>query len=296
MRILFFIPITFFLALTLFARAEEGAAPVPPDAVTPASSSAKKVTLIVLENERYDAAMAQPYLAQLAKRGALLKNHHAVGHPSQPNYFALVAGDTMGITNDHMITLDKNSIVDLLEPKNKSWKVYAEDFPGECSLTMRTKQYARRQNPLISFKNVQEDPKRCAKIVNLEAFAADVSAGAVPDFSMIIPNQINNGHDSDSKQAAKWLSKFLEPLLKNSDFMKNRLVVVTFDENDYSTKDNQVYAVLLGDDVTPGATVTTRSDHYTILRTIEDRLSLGTLDRRDAKASSIQGVWKSEVH
>ena len=83
----------------------------------------KKVVIVILENEKISEALAQPYLAKIAKQGALLKNYHGVTHPSQPNYVAMVAGDTLGVKNDHVVTIDKSNIVDLLEAKGKTWKV-----------------------------------------------------------------------------------------------------------------------------------------------------------------------------
>src|SRR5205807_2689932 len=61
--------------------------------------------------------------------------YHALAHPSLPNYLALVAGSTFGLTRDHVETpLEAQSIVDRLEQKRLSWKAYAEDFPGSCFL------------------------------------------------------------------------------------------------------------------------------------------------------------------
>lgn len=258
-----------------------------------ARAQTKKVMLIVLENETFDKAMAQPYLAEFAKHGALLKNYHGVGHPAQPNYVALVAGDTMKVHNDHVAPLDGKTIADLLEAHGKTWKVYAEDFPGNCSLVGRKNQYARKHNPLISFKSIHETPERCAHIVNASAFPQDLANKHLPDFSMYVPNQLNSGHDSDVRTASQWLSKFLPPVLKDPE-MKDTLVIIVFDENDYSSKNNQVYAALAGQGVIPGSVSTDRYDHYSMLRTIEDFLGLESLQKKDAKAKPITGIWRQE--
>jgi acid phosphatase len=258
-----------------------------------ARAQTKKVMLIVLENETFDKAVAQPYLADFAKRGALLKNYHGVGHPAQPNYVALVAGDTLKVHNDHVSPIEGKTIADLLEAHGKTWKVYAEDFPGECSLVGRAKQYARKHNPLISFKSIHDSPERCAHIVNASAFPQDMANKRLPDFSMYIPNQLNSGHDSDVKTASQWLSRFLPPVLKDPE-MKDTLVIIVFDENDYSSKDNQVYEALAGKGVNPGSVSTDRYDHYNMLRTIEDFLGLESLEKKDAKAKPITGIWRED--
>jgi hypothetical protein len=253
----------------------------------------KKVMLIVLENESFANAMAQPYLAEIAKRGALLKNYHGITHPSQPNYIALVAGETLKVRNDHVVPIEGKTIVDLLEAHGKTWKVYAEDFPGDCSLVTRVKQYARKHNPLISFKSIHGSPDRCAHIVNAKTLSQDLAGKHLPDFSMYIPDQLNSGHDSDVKTASKWLSRFLNPVLKDPE-MKDTLIIIVFDENDYSSKDNRVYAALIGKGIVPGSISTDRYDHYSMLRTIEDFLGLESLEKKDAKAKPITGIWQED--
>jgi hypothetical protein len=55
------------------------------------------VVTIVLENTDYEQAIAQPFLAQLARNGGLLTNYSAVAHPSEPNYFALTTGRSRSV-------------------------------------------------------------------------------------------------------------------------------------------------------------------------------------------------------
>jgi acid phosphatase len=107
----------------------------------------------------------------------------------------------------------------------------------------------------------------------------------------------DDGHDTDVATADRWLSQTIGPLLKNEAFMKGTLVVITFDEDDFFIRngvlvDNHVYAALVGDSVAPGGTTNIAYDHFSLLRTIEDGLGLGTLGQRDEQASPIAGVWK----
>src|SRR5262245_17702571 len=90
----------------------------------------RKVFIVVLENAAYADALAQPFLAALAERGALLTNFFAEGRPSQPNYIALTAGSTHGVTSNASVTLDVSHVGDLLETRGRTWKVYAEGYPG----------------------------------------------------------------------------------------------------------------------------------------------------------------------
>ena len=54
----------------------------------------QRLFIVVLENTSYSDALRQPYLNELAARGALLQNLQAETHPSQGNYIALFSGST----------------------------------------------------------------------------------------------------------------------------------------------------------------------------------------------------------
>ena len=251
----------------------------------------KKIMIVVLENTDYDEAVTLPFLSQLAKRGALLTNYHAVTHPSQPNYVALISGDTSGVFLDFNSNLDRSHIGDLLEAKGHSWKVYAENYPGDCFLGGSRGKYARKHVPFLSFTNVSGNAERCAKIVNAVELAKDTAAGAIPDFSLYIPNLDNDGHDTSAAVADKWLAHKFGPLLLDSKFMNDLLVVVTFDEGEHDAS-NKVFTAFFGAGVKPGSVSDTEYSHYSLLRTVEDALGLGTLGENDEKATSIGGIWQ----
>src|SRR5689334_15948595 len=98
------------------------------------SAPFRKVFIVLLENESEDAAIEQPFLKKLASEGTLIADMRAVAHPSYPNYMALTGGSTFGIHGDGQRTIDASHIGDLLEARGKTWKNYAEDYPGNCYL------------------------------------------------------------------------------------------------------------------------------------------------------------------
>jgi Phosphoesterase family len=271
------------LPITLAHAAETGSHPEP---------RFDKVMIVILENANYMDAMAQPFLANLAKSGALLSEFRAEAHPSLPNYIALTAGTTAGVTSNGPVSLDLRHIGDLLEAKGKRWKVYAEAYPGRCFLGDRSGNYVRKHVPFLSFKNIQKDPLRCAKIVEASALNSDAARGNLPDYSLYIPDQRNDGHHTGPAFADRWLAKAFGPRLKNSAFMKGLLFVVTFDEAEDNDPDNRVFTALVGDSVLSGSVSNTAYNHYSLLRTIEDVFRLGTLGQNDASAISIVGTWR----
>lgn len=289
-------------ALTLLAvlglNAVAADAPVSSSATAVAAAPAapfKKVLIIILENTDYKEALALPYLAKLAERGALLTDYHAVAHPSQPNYIALVAGATLGVKDDERVDLSSTTrhLGDLLEEKGKSWASYAQGYPGNCDARKHIGRYARKHEPFISFLSVRADAARCGRVKPASAFDQDAAAGALPDYSLFVPDLDDDGHDTGSGHAARWLERVFGPRFDDPEFMKDLLVVVTFDE-DGGTKSNRVYTVLLGPGVKPGARSGARYTHYSLLKTVEKAFGLADLHRNDASAVAIDGVWRTE--
>lgn len=251
----------------------------------------KRVFMVVLENTDYKDAIKQPFMKRLTQEGASLEKMYGVARPSQPNYIALVSGSTWGVVTNKSVTLATTHLGDLLEAKGLQWKVYADGYPGNCFLGSSKGKYVRKHVPFLSFRNVQTDAIRCARIVNSKEFAADVENGQLAEFSMYIPDDENNGHDTGVEFADRWLEKTFSPLLKNPKFASEMLFIVTFDESRFSDA-RSIYTSFWGDAVAAGAATTTKYNHYSMLRTIEDLFALGTLGRKDAEASPITGIWR----
>lgn len=252
----------------------------------------KKVLVIVLENTDYKTALKQPYLSHLIRQGAIFKNFSAESHPSLPNYVAMISGDTYGIRDDDDYILKAEHLGNLLEKKGLSWKNYAEDYPGNCFKGSTYALFARKHVPFLSFENVLNNPKECAHVVNSSQFQKDIDSGSLPTFAMYIPNLNNDGHNTDTAFADRWLKKEFGGKLDDPNFLKDNLVVITFDESlDYKGP-NQILTLFLGSNVRAGSVVATPENHYDVLRTIEDNFELGNLGRGDSKAKPITGIWK----
>jgi len=249
----------------------------------------KHVFVVVLENTDASSAIQQPFLSQLASKGALLTNYSAITNPSQPNYIGLTSGGTWGIADDNNHTVDVRHIGNLIEEKGLTWKSYAEGYPGGCDLSASIGTYYRKHEPFLSYTNVQSDATRCANIVNSSQFTKDLAAGALPNFSLYVPDINDDGHDTGVAYADSWLSTTFGPLINDPTFMKNNLLIVTFDEGDQA---NQVYTVLYGDAVKAGSTSAQATGHYGLLATIEQYLGVGSLGQADATAQPITGIWK----
>ncbi|RIB16480.1 phosphoesterase family-domain-containing protein [Gigaspora rosea] len=265
-----------------------------------------RMVVVVFENTNFTEAIAEPYFKELTLRpnGVLLSDFHGVEHPSEPNYVAEISGSTFGIKDDANYNIDAKTIVDLFEAKGISWKGYMENYPGNCNLISATgdspvtgrknRLYARKHNPFFSFTTVTKNATRCAKVVNADEFDEDLKNDNLPQFVYYVPNQDNDGHDTNVTFAANWYKGWLEPKLKNKAFTKKTLIFTVFDE-DESTPINHIYASILGDPVQKGNNNhndTTFYNQYSVLRTAEDNWNLGNLGRNDTKVAAFTKFLK----
>jgi len=261
------------------------------------------VVIVMMENEGTEQALADPYIASLSQRGAWFSNYHAITHPSFPNYLAIVAGSTFGLTTDHRPrSLKGASIADRLEEKNLTWKSYAEDYPGGCYLgdgagsgrltpiAEPTELYALKHVPLLAFASIQDNPDRCGRVGRASQFLRDARAGKLPNYSFYTPNMFNDGHDTSLEVSSAWLKGFIRSLDGTVAMHQRTLIVITWDEGGFH--DNRVLTLLLGNVVKPGKH-TTLLTHYSLLRAIEDNFGLRSVSSGDRNASTFpESVWR----
>jgi acid phosphatase len=255
-----------------------------------AGNNFNKVLYIVFENVEFSRTITQPYFNQLKNDGALLTNFNAAIHPSQGNYVAMVAGSTYNVNHDNVILLNERHLGDLLEEAKKDWRLYAEDYPGNCFKGKTSQLYAQKHIPFMLFSNVQTNPARCSKIVNSSQFFTDLQNNNLKEFSMYVPNLKNDGHNTGVAFADVWFKNTFDKILHSPTFPKDLLVVVTFDEG--TTPINHIYTLLMGANVKPRITSDKAYNFYSLLRTIEDELGLGSLNKNDMTALKIEDVWK----
>ncbi|KAI8803690.1 phosphoesterase family-domain-containing protein [Cladochytrium replicatum] len=253
----------------------------------------KNLMTIVLENEDASNVLADPYIGKtLPAKGYLLTNSFGVAHPSQPNYIASIAGDTLGVSGDSNVNLAQTNIVDLLEAKKFTWKSYQENYPSAGCNTAATYggsgKYARKHNPFISFKNIQNNATRCANIVPNSQLDIDAAAGKLPDYMYYTPNLMNDGHDTTLQYSSNWLKGFLEPKLADPAYA-NTLFYITYDESEcFLFCQNKIYSILVGKGIKgAGLTDNTKYDHYSFLATWEKAFDIGNLGRKDASATTV---------
>ena len=299
------------------------------------------IFLIILENHSTDEIIAgtsdAPTLNRLAKDYGIASNFYAIRHPSEPNYVAMLGGDTFAIADDDAFyckpgstewgcpgaskpgyvdhTVSAPNLAQQLDQRGISWKGYFEDIPEPASRVYRWPSadrpvagkpdslYAVKHNGLMTFRSVQDDPRRAEKIVGFDALDRDFASGALPRFAYIVPNQCNDmhglhGHDVPDDctgktsaglvgRADRIVAKIVERIMASAAWKEpgNDAIVITFDENDDKRDDGHPLGCCGNGGSSPGggwiATIVianhgprhtvdpTPYNHYSLLRTIE---------------------------
>jgi acid phosphatase len=254
-----------------------------------------RVIVVVFENKEFPQVIGSsegPTFNRLSRRYALLTNYDAVGHPSLPNYLALVSGSTHGITSDCTSCLvSAGNLADTLERAGKTWKTYAEGLPQPGFTGPSAGRYAKKHNPFLYFKDVVTRRGRLRRIVPLTQFARDLAGNRLPDFSLVVPDLCHDMHDCSVATGDAWLATFIRPLLRRN-VLGRGVVFVVFDEGDENADGGgHVPALALGPLVRPGARAAADLDHFSLLRTIEDAWGMARLGRSKG-ATPITGIWR----
>ena len=260
-----------------------------------AAPSFRHVIVVFFENKEYDSIIGDssaPRFNRLARRYASMTRFYGETHPSLPNYIAFVSGSTQGIdSNCTRCTVDARSLADTIEESGRTWKTYAEGLPSPGFTGATSGRYAKKHNPFLYFEPVLASKERRERVVPYDRFKADLAAGTLPDFSLVIPDMCNSMHDCSVRTGDNWLSRFVDPVL-TSPLAAGSVVFVTFDEGKSDERGGGHIATLaIGPTVKRGSRYRQVVNHYGLLRTIEDAWGLPRLGK-SAAAKPITGIWK----
>lgn len=209
------------------------------------------IVVVVMENHDYGqiigGASGAPYLNSLAANGALLSNYRGITHPSEPNYLALYAGSTFGITDDRTHKAPGPTLATILQGAGKTFAGYVE-----------RQGRSHDHNPWETFpegRSVERD---------FDAFPRDDFV-RLPTVSFVIPGVHHDMHDGTVSQGDQWVEANIGPYA-NWATTHNSLLIVTWDESS-SDANNHVPAILYGAHVATG-TYPAAYNHYNILSTV----------------------------
>ena len=317
------------------------------------------IVVILEENKDYSQVLGPavaPNIAGWMKHYGSATRFYGEVHPSEANYVALLGGDTFGIHDDDAFyckpgQVDPNcphalqpgyadhtahapSLGDQVQRAGLTWKAYLEDLPEPGSLAANagaatpgvalnpaTALYASKHSGFVNFEGVQTDPDRAKHLVDFKAFDADLAAGALPSFALIVPNQCNEMHGlfSPNTPAGCNITQTI-PLIHRGDAELGRLIselqatpawrshenfaiVITFDEGYGSDRQGccsvtpdaasnygggHIPTIVITNHGPRGLADDTPYNHYSLLRTIED--GFGIPEHLGRAADSAHGV------
>jgi hypothetical protein len=303
------------------------------------------VLVIVEENKDYaqvlNGAFA-PNLSRLAETYGEATNFFGEVHPSEANYVALLGGDTFGIHDDDAFYCKPGMAADpvcqgadepgyvshstssphlgqQLDQAGLNWKGYYEDLPAPGSLAVTAGEvatptgprpvalYASKHSGFMNFEAVQRDPRRADHIVDFRQLDADIAAGRLPAFALIVPNQCNEMHglhgegiapDCDGANAGQLIGRgdrVIGALVSRLQGTKawqgpeNMAIVITLDEGAGKVRSGccgvtpdapsnfgggHIPTVVITNHGPRGVKDPTAYNHYSMLRTFEDLFGL----------------------
>ncbi len=288
--------------------------PKPSPSMTPPVAGSipnfSHIIIIVLENKDYGEVIGSskmPYLNELAQKNVLLSNFYAVTHPSLPNYIALFSGSTQNIDSDCTgCFVDQPNLADLIEASGRTWKTYQEDMPSPCFVG-DAEPYVQKHSPFIYFDSIRLNSERCGRsVVPLTQLDKDLASGQLPNFSFIMPNLCNSGHDCSRTIVDPWMKDMIEKLQSSSSLGSSSLIIITYDEAGGKSVESccgmgekaggKIATILISPEAKPNFEDNTAYSHYSLLKTILAAWNLPALGQAGMDATPlIEAPWLKAV-
>ena len=203
------------------------------------------IVIVIEENKDYDQVIsnpASPYInGTLITEGANLTKMFGEEHYSEGNYFWLISGSNQNIgfkdeMPAHLFT--SPNVAEQLIGHGLTFKGYSEDLPAISDTVEKAGHYARKHVPWVSFANIPHGPT-AADSSNLRWGDFPANFDDLPTLSIVVPNLIHDMHDGKPpksvKSGDKWLKQNIDKYYQWAK-THNSLLIITFDENDDTSK------------------------------------------------------------
>jgi hypothetical protein len=193
------------------------------------------VFILVGENHAYSQIVgnsSMPYLNSLIAANGLATNYDANSHYSIPNYFWLTTGSYVTLHDATTAVFDVDNVTRYLAAAGKTWKAYEESLPYAGYLGPTVEPYEKNHNPFAYFTDVVNSSAKM-NIVPFTQLATDIANDQLPNFALIVPNGVHDGHSGTLATMDAWLKSSISPLLATTEFGPggNALLILTFDES-----------------------------------------------------------------
>jgi YVTN family beta-propeller protein len=296
------------LRLSVSAPVAHPPALVPPPAHVPRY---QHVFLFYFENQDFHTIVGNtseaPYFNSLLPKGSLLASMFAEEHPSDGDYLAVAGGSTFGIPLDDPLeenpeySINAPNIGNLIDAAHETWKAYLQSADGPCDDTVHG-YYWNDDLPFTYFTDIRDRPAYCsAHLLPLQALQTDLkSTATTPNFAWVSPNDCTDMEACGIRAGDEFLAHELGEIMRSPAWRTQRsLAIITFDEDDYYQRRytrqrpaQRIPTIILGSSgVRQGYVSHVRYTHYSLLRTIEGALGLGTLTQNDRFAQPVNDIF-----
>ena len=297
---------TIILLWPFFAGAQ---APVP---------HSSHVVLLIEENTSYNTTLAQmPWLVSQGTANGHTTNYVSNTSGSLMDYLWMASGSCHAAasctlpagTNDFGCSgnsctsaIADDNIFREMNNRGITWKVYAQSYAAAGG-TVTTPDWAngthyyRRHNGATWYSDILSNVSGSqARIVDFSRFATDLAGNALPQFSIIVPDGLNDGHDASAADADNFLKSNLPALLSQPYFQPggDGLLLITFDNGDADAA-GLVYTALIGPNVAPQSISNSFYQHQNTLRTLLDALAIPAYPGASAGIAAMQDFFAGYV-
>lgn len=268
-------------------------------AATAQIPASKHVVMVVEENHSYSSVIgnsSMPYLNSLANKYTLATNYYANTHPSIGNYFMLTTGQIITNNDSYTGKVTADNIVRRIMTAGKTWKSYAENLPSTGYIGGDSGLYSKHHNPFAYFSDVVNSSNQRLNLVSFNQFKTDRANNQLPNYSFVIPNMCNDGHNCSLATADNWLKMNIAPLLSTAPFQSggDGILIIVFDEStasDTAHGGGHVVMVVVGPKVKRAYKSTNYYQHQSALRTALKALGIGTYPGASASVSSFTDIF-----
>lgn len=288
-------------AAALSGTTAASASAAPCGTLALSSTKYTHVLWIWMENHSYGEIIGSPeapYINGLAAECGLATNYHNVTHPSLPNYIAGTSGLPLGelkkFSSDCSPSHKCSTAAQSIFGQIPSWKAYEESMPSNCN-PKNSGEYAVRHNPPPYYTMLKECE---AKDVPYTQLSGDLASGALPAFSFVTPNLIDDMHDGTIAEGDEWLKANLPTIMNSSEYQSGTLAVfVTWDEGEGGSSNEcatnttdvgcHVATIVVSPSTAPGTQSSALFNHYSLLGSTEQLLNVSLLDEAAGAGSML---------
>jgi hypothetical protein len=284
-------------------------APIPPSS---------HVVLLIDENTSYGTTLAEmPWLVSQGAANGHTTNYVSNTTGSLMDYLWLASGSCHNARNCNLpagtndfgcggdsctAAITDDNIFREMNNRGITWKVYAQSYAAAGGTVTSPDgangtHYYRRHNGAVWYSDILSNAAGSqSKIVDFSQFAIDLANDALPQFSIIAPDGLNDGHDASAAAADGFLQANMPALLAKPYFQPggDGLLLITFDNGDADVA-GPVYAALIGPNVIPNFVSNTSYRHENALRTLLDALGIPAHPGASSVASPMNDFFSGYV-